>query len=439
MCEEIDRRIRNFVWGTTAEERKISLVSWEKICVPKEKGGLGLQMARQLNRAYLTKLAFIFFKEKDRLWVRLIQGKYFSDSNDGLTRRNLRSTSPPWKGIIKERDTMLEGAKSVIRDGRETSFWTDCWIDAGLRLIDFADTTDPEFEINSTVADMVTEEGEWNFSLIEMFLQPEYTDLVAGMPPPRRNSGDDDWIWGCESSGRFTIKSAYNIICNSEELPSRSIWRSIWRWSGPNRIRHFLWLAAKDRLLTNAMRARRGMSQDAGCTFCNAGRSRRHTSTLAGRRVPPEWMTLNSDGSVLGTRGNAAAGGLLRNAQGQCLHAYTINLGVCSITRAEIRGAIEGVRRAWQAGYRRLEAQLDSTAAVAILLNKESIPSHQYALEALEFQDWLQRDKTVKVKHIYREANHATDYLANLGHKMTRRAHDVDISDCNLAYFVLYD
>ncbi|CAN1299175.1 Putative ribonuclease H protein At1g65750 [Linum perenne] len=278
MCEEIDRRIRNFVWGTTAEERKISLVSWEKICVPKEKGGLGLQMARQLNRAYLTKLAFIFFKEKDRLWVRLIQGKYFSDSNDGLTRRNLRSTSPPWKGIIKERDTMLEGAKSVIRDGRETSFWTDCWIDAGLRLIDFADTTDPEFEINSTVADMVTEEGEWNFSLIEMFLQPEYTDLVAGMPPPRRNSGDDDWIWGCESSGRFTIKSAYNIICNSEELPSRSIWRSIWRWSGPNRIRHFLWLAAKDRLLTNAMRARRGMSQDAGCTFCNAGRSRRHTS-----------------------------------------------------------------------------------------------------------------------------------------------------------------
>ncbi|CAN1129754.1 Putative ribonuclease H protein At1g65750 [Linum perenne] len=66
-CEEIDRRIRNFVWGTTSEERKVSLVAWEKICLPKEKGGLGLKMARQLNRAYLTKLAFIFFKEKEKL------------------------------------------------------------------------------------------------------------------------------------------------------------------------------------------------------------------------------------------------------------------------------------------------------------------------------------------------------------------------------------
>ncbi|CAN1756622.1 Putative ribonuclease H protein At1g65750 [Linum perenne] len=150
-------------------------------------------------------------------------------------------------------------------------------------------------------------------------------------------------------------------------------------------------------------------------------------------------MTLNSDGSVLGTRGSSAAGGLLRNAQGQCLLAYTINLGVCSITRAEIRGAIEGVRRAWLAGYRKLEIQLDSTAAVVILLNKELTSSHQYALEAMEFQNWLQQDWTVKVKHIYREANHAVDYLANLGHKMTRGTHVVDISDCNLAYFVRYD
>ncbi|CAN1171502.1 Putative ribonuclease H protein At1g65750, partial [Linum perenne] len=41
-CEEIDRRIRNFVWGTSPEERKVHLVSWEQICMPKDKGGLGL-------------------------------------------------------------------------------------------------------------------------------------------------------------------------------------------------------------------------------------------------------------------------------------------------------------------------------------------------------------------------------------------------------------
>ncbi|CAN1836497.1 Putative ribonuclease H protein At1g65750 [Linum perenne] len=170
-CEEIDRRIRKFVWGTTEEERKVSLVSWEKICLPKEKGGLGLKMARQLNRAYLTKLAFIFFKDKEKLWVRVLQHKYFSKNDEGLTARNLKSTSPLWKGMLKEWGTMLEGAKSAVRNGRETLFWTNCWVDVGLRLIDFADTSRPEFDINCTVADMTTDDGGWNFKIIEGLLQ----------------------------------------------------------------------------------------------------------------------------------------------------------------------------------------------------------------------------------------------------------------------------
>ncbi|CAN1141431.1 Putative ribonuclease H protein At1g65750 [Linum perenne] len=195
-CDEIDRRIRNFVWGTTEEERKVSLVAWETICLPKEKGELGLKTAHQLNRAYLTKLAFLIFKEKDRLWVRILQDKYFSDSNAGLAARNMRLKSPLWKGIPKERDTMLEGAKSAIRNGHNTLFWTNYWVNAGLRLIDFTDTSKPEFDINCTVADMTTKDGDWNFNLIEEIPQPEFVDLVAGMSLPKHNRGDDDWVWG---------------------------------------------------------------------------------------------------------------------------------------------------------------------------------------------------------------------------------------------------
>ncbi|CAN1788147.1 Putative ribonuclease H protein At1g65750 [Linum perenne] len=60
-CDEIDRRIRNFVWGSSSEERNIHLVSWEHICMPKSKGCLGLRLARHLNTAYMVKLAFLFF------------------------------------------------------------------------------------------------------------------------------------------------------------------------------------------------------------------------------------------------------------------------------------------------------------------------------------------------------------------------------------------
>ncbi|CAN1215609.1 Putative ribonuclease H protein At1g65750 [Linum perenne] len=151
--------------------------------------------------------------------------------------------------------------------------------------------------------------------------------------------------------------------------------------------------------------------------------------------------TLDSDNGAArqSARGKAAAGGLIRDSEGRCLDAYTVNLGICSITRAEIRGAIEGIRRAWRAGYRRLEVQLDSSAAVAILLNQETSLAHQYALEVWEFRDLIQREWTVNVRHVYREANHAADYLASIGHYTPRGTFDFDISDCNLAYFIRYD
>ncbi|CAN1131367.1 Putative ribonuclease H protein At1g65750 [Linum perenne] len=221
-------------------------------------------------------------------------------------------------------------------------------------------------------------------------------DVIAGMHPPRRDSGEDDWIWGREKSGEFTIKSAYNLICQIDEVPVSTIWTTIWKWRG----------------------------------------RRIEVSWKAG---PEEWFTLNSDGSVLGHRGRSAAGGLIRDSSGNCVQAFTMNLGVCTITRAEICGVLEGVRRAWEAGYRKLEIQMDSKVAVEILLNANLATSPQFTLETLEFRDWLQRDWVVKVKHVYREANHAADYLANLGHNTTRGSHEVDCSDCNLAYFIRYD
>ncbi|CAN1773739.1 Putative ribonuclease H protein At1g65750 [Linum perenne] len=76
--------------------------------------------------------------------------------------------------------------------------------------------------------------------------------------------------------------------------------------------------------------------------------------------APPEWVTLNSDGSVISKSGQAAAGGLIRDHQGRCLAAFTMNLGKCSITRAELRGAVSGLKLAWERGYCKIQLQLDS-------------------------------------------------------------------------------
>ncbi|CAN1167395.1 Putative ribonuclease H protein At1g65750 [Linum perenne] len=324
---------------------------------------------------------------------------------------------------------------------------------------------------------MTNSEGQWDFQRLEKFLPPEAVDMVVGMSPPRASSGSDDWVWGLEKSGMFSIRSAYNIICNHEFAQNPNLWKTVWRWKGPNRITHFLWLAAKEKLLTNEARSRRGLCLGGDCRWCSGeaestahvlrdcnfakafwqaigdfdlntpdwqlnlsewfqaflasdnglrfgigcwflwrarnerifagsvesakaiaskalnweikvreatnfeanildSQRKERQIAVAWKAGPPGWIVINSDGSVLGNRGGAAVGGLLRNEDGQCVEAFAMNLGICSITRAEIRGAIEGIRRAWSGGYRKVEVQMDSQAAIAILMDDSASIEH---------------------------------------------------------------
>lgn len=43
VCDEIDKKCRDFVWGDDDQHRKIHTVAWNKICESKNSGGLGLK------------------------------------------------------------------------------------------------------------------------------------------------------------------------------------------------------------------------------------------------------------------------------------------------------------------------------------------------------------------------------------------------------------
>ncbi|CAN1788712.1 Putative ribonuclease H protein At1g65750 [Linum perenne] len=266
-CTEIDRRIRNFVWGSTDTEKKTHLISWETICLPKSEGGLGIRCARTLNGAYMTKLAFLFFQNQSSLWVRILQSKYFKTTTTGLAPRYQASKSAIWKGLSAEWDVMLRGSRAVVRNGKETQFWTTRWLDADILLTDFAIRDISEIDLQESVADFCLHDG-WNYTKLRLFLSEEGVEFVAGMPAPKDEWGDDDWAWGCEKNGRFTIKSAYELILNNQRSATAEVWKTIWRWRGPNRIRHFLWLAGQDRLLTNDQRMRRKQTADPNCPWC---------------------------------------------------------------------------------------------------------------------------------------------------------------------------
>jgi len=46
ICDEVDRKVRRFLWGGTANVRKVHLVNWNSVTKPKELGGLGIRAMR---------------------------------------------------------------------------------------------------------------------------------------------------------------------------------------------------------------------------------------------------------------------------------------------------------------------------------------------------------------------------------------------------------
>ncbi|CAN1848688.1 Putative ribonuclease H protein At1g65750, partial [Linum perenne] len=112
--------------------------------------------------------------------------------------------------------------------------------------------------------------------------------------------------------------------------------------------------------------------------------------------------------------------------------------GQLSITRAEIRGILAGLNMAWEAGFRRVAVQSDSQVAISLILD-DDVPTHHHAGEVILIRSLLQRDWSVRFAHIYREANKYADFLASLGHDKDLAIHYLDISDCNLGYFLRLD
>ncbi|CAN1152491.1 Putative ribonuclease H protein At1g65750, partial [Linum perenne] len=239
----------------------------------------------------------------------------------------------------------------------------------------------------------------------------------------------------------------------------------------------FIWLVAHDRILTNAERRRRHLTDIDDCQRCRGGTedtlhvvsdckntlatcdqlrlrvlywiagvretmkadlqvlpkvaSRRIDTHIGWKAGPNDCITINTDGSVIQPHSHAAGGGIFRTHQGRPVSSFAANFGRCSIMRAELRAAEIGLMIAWDLGYKKVHLQLDSLAAVtAILGEQEEDIRHGRTLESIS--ELRRRNWEVTISHIFREGNRVADLLAHHGHSL-----DFDIHfDCSYPHEV---
>ncbi|XXG49241.1 hypothetical protein AAC387_Pa02g3479 [Persea americana] len=109
------------------ERKSASFVRWEKVCLPKSEGGLGLRRVRDFNEACLLNLAWTVVSA-DSLWAIWFRARYIKGPSIWHSS-NSRNGSCIWKKL-SSLSTFLQGdSRWVAGNVKSINLWFDNWID----------------------------------------------------------------------------------------------------------------------------------------------------------------------------------------------------------------------------------------------------------------------------------------------------------------------
>ncbi|KAK8713528.1 hypothetical protein V6N13_148743 [Hibiscus sabdariffa] len=117
---------------------------------------------------------------------------------------------------------------------------------------------------------MVDDLGNWDWPNLQSLLPHSMLLHLSATKPPRSGFKGDFPGWARSHDRIFSVRAAYEALSDSSVQTANVVWKVIAGFRGLQRIKIFLWLLAKDRLLCNAERVRRHLSSCARCEACGA-------------------------------------------------------------------------------------------------------------------------------------------------------------------------
>lgn len=279
VAEELEKIVRLFLWGSKDGIRKIHLVSFEGICLPRELGGLGIKRVREINLSLLCK--WFWRLKENRLWVRLLKEKYGTKIGGFFPRMSrLPVGISVWRGLTLVLPLFKSLSRWKVGNGSFISFWHDRWCSPYPLSRLFLDLYIAANTKNFTVSELLSAlgsgffgnclgtnhvlNGPMAFMVAELNRCYSYVSL----------SSDPDelaWVQNCDS---LSVSNCYSNLLWLRRLffdPGVMFfqWEKVWIHGLPSKVSFLLWLIVRDRVLTHNNLQRRGFSIVSQCLLCH--------------------------------------------------------------------------------------------------------------------------------------------------------------------------
>lgn len=282
-CDKLSSAMANFWWNSEEYKKKIHWLSWDKLCIPKDAGGLGFKDIQLFNQALLAKQAWRLIQFPNCLMAITLKSRYFVHCSFLDAKLGVRP-SFAWRSILHSRDLLVKGLRYRIRDGNSIKIWTFPWIkDITMRAPLLKNII---VDIDQMVGSLIDHSSRsWNRSkLDDLFFQRD-SNLILKIKPVTDSA--DFWSWEHNHSGDYSVKSGYWLACeyyNKETLSFARLLPSInclkdqiWLLQTAPKIKSFLWKVLSGALPVAVKFASRGMKVDTRCQSCGfEGESANH-------------------------------------------------------------------------------------------------------------------------------------------------------------------
>eukprot|EP00253_Pinus_taeda_P007997 PITA_07997 len=272
---------RNFLWGSSNHNRKWALVKWDKVCLPKQAGGIGIRVPEHSNTVMGAKLWWRWLAHPNTSWASLWTAKYASNKpiEDRIRMSELSVGSIIWNAAIQHRHLIQRHCFWEIKNGSTAKFWDDSWqqfpklrdllYDLLLPQQDpqpsetvhlyWRPSNNQKFRKWKGIDQILSEEG---YEGTKQILSEELKKRQITI-----DEGPDILRWGYEEKGTFSTKEAYNIITKDRIIKDK-LWDQIWGSSTWPKVSTFLWLLSHNRILTWDNLRKRSFSGPSICLNC---------------------------------------------------------------------------------------------------------------------------------------------------------------------------
>ena len=109
LIKDIESLIRKFWWGYRGKQRKIHWVSCEKMCRPKNEGGMGFRDFCIFNNSLFSKQVWRLKNCEDTLFHKVFKVKFFLDCSI-MDYESSNKGSYAWKSILQARHVLSLGS-----------------------------------------------------------------------------------------------------------------------------------------------------------------------------------------------------------------------------------------------------------------------------------------------------------------------------------------